>query len=224
MCSLEESLMNHDSQFQHRSFFVVFASLLAITLGGCSTLGTIAYLIQPNDIPPEYGELRGKHIAVVCRPIVELQFSDAGSASELASTVGALIRQNVGKVKIISQQEVARWIDENDWIDYETLGKALDADMVVGIDLEQFRIHEGTTLFRGRASAIVRVFDVNENEMVFDRHLEDFTYPGNGGIPSSDRSESQFRAMFLQIFSRQVARLFHAYDSRTSFAEENLSL
>jgi hypothetical protein len=203
-------------------FSACAVSMLAVTLGGCSTLGTIAYLVQPNDVPAEYDGLRGKHVAVVCRPIVELQFSDAGSARELAATVSALIRQNVRKVKVISQQEVARWVDENDWVDYGTLGKAVDADMVVGIDLEQFRIHEGTTLYRGRGSAIVRVFDVAEEDIVFERRIEDFAYPGTGGVPTTDRSESQFRAMFLQIFSRRIARLFHSSESRMTFAEENL--
>jgi hypothetical protein len=214
--------MSPVARARRRPLLALTASLLAITLGGCSTLGTIAYLIQPNDVPAEFDGLRGKHVAVVCRPIVELQFSDAGSARELAAIVGALVRQNVRKVKVISQQEVARWIDENDWVDYGTLGKAVDADMVVGIDLEQFRIHEGTTLYRGRGSAIVRVFDVDEESMVFERRLEDFAYPGTGGVPTTDRSESQFRAMFLQIFGRRIARLFHSYESRMSFAEENL--
>ncbi|MFM7034969.1 MAG: hypothetical protein ACKOYJ_07270 [Planctomycetia bacterium] len=200
------------------------AAAVAISLGGCSTLGTIAYLIQPNDLPAEYDGLKGKHVAIVCRPIVELEFSDAGSARELASIVGALMKQNIRSVKVISQQEVARWIDENDWVDYTTLGKALDADMVVGIDLEQFRIHEGTTLYRGRASAVVQVFDVAAKDMVFQQRIDDFAYPGNGAVPSTDRSESQFRAMFLQILGRRMARLFHAHDSRSSFAEENLGL
>lgn len=199
-------------------------SALAVALGGCSTLGTIAYLIQPNDMPAEYDGLRGKHVAVVCRPIVELEFSDAGSARELAGVVSALMKQNIRSVKVISQQEVARWIDENDWVDYATLGKALDADMVVGIDLEQFRIHEGSTLYRGRACAVIRVFDVASKDMVFQQRIDDFAYPGNGAVPAADRSESQFRAMFLQILSRRVARLFHSHDSRTSFAEENLDL
>jgi hypothetical protein len=214
--------MLHAACPRRRILSAFAVSTVAIAIGGCSTLGTIVYLVQPNDVPAEFSGLRGKHVAVVCRPIVELQFSDAGSSRELAGVVGALVRQNVRKVKVISQQEVARWIDENDWVDYGTLGKAVDADMVVGIDLEQFRIHEGTTLYRGRGSAIVRVFDVAEQDMVFERRIEDFTYPGTGGVPTTDRSESQFRAMFLQIFGRRVARLFHSYESRMSFAEENL--
>lgn len=203
---------------------LVALAACAIAVGGCSTLGTIAYLVQPNDVPPEYDGLRGKHVAVVCKPIVELEFSDAGTARELAGIVGSLLEQNVRKTRIISQQEVARWTDENDWVDYPTLGKALDADMVVGIDLDQFRMHEGSTLYRGRASAHIRVFDVKNKTVVFERRLDDFTYPGNSAVPATDRSETQFRAMFLQMLARRVTRLFHAHDSRASFAEENLGL
>jgi thioredoxin reductase (NADPH) len=50
---------------RRRPLLACAASLLAITLGGCSTLGTIAYLIQPNDVPAEFDGLRGKHVAVV---------------------------------------------------------------------------------------------------------------------------------------------------------------
>lgn len=199
-------------------------SALTLMLGGCSTLGTIAYFIQPNDVPAEFGGLRGKHVAVVCRPIVELEFSDAGSSRELAGIVGSLIGQNVRHVKIIGQREVARWIDENDSVDYDTLGKALGANMVIGIDLEAFRMHEGSTLYRGRASAVVRVVDVASRETLFEERIEDFAYPGNGAVPAADRSESQFRAMFLQVLGRRIARLFHSSDSRSTFAEENLDL
>lgn len=203
---------------------LVALAACAVGLGGCSTLGTIAYLVQPNDVPAEYDGLRGKHVAVVCKPVVELEFSDAGSARELAGIVGALLEQNVRKVRIISQQEVARWTDENDWVDYPTLGKALDADVVVGIDLDQFRMHEGSTLYRGRASAHVRVFNVKDKSVAFERRIDDFTYPGDSAVPATDRSETQFRAMFLQMLGRRVSRLFHAHDSRTTFAEENLAL
>lgn len=203
---------------------LVVAAACAISLGGCSTLGTIAYLVQPNDVPADYDGLRGKHVAVVCKPIVELEFSDAGSGRELAAVVGSLLEQNVRKTRVISQQEVARWTDENDWVDYPTLGKALDADMVVGIDLEQFRMHEGSTLYRGRAAAHVRVFDVKKKTVVFERRIDDFAYPGDSAVPAADRSETQFRAMFLQMLARRVARLFHPHDSRATFAEENLGL
>ena len=95
--------------------------------------------------------------------------------------------------------------------------------MVVGIDLESFRMHEGSTLYRGRASFTVRVFDVAEKKVVFTKRYDDFSFPTDGAMPVSDRSEAQFRAMFLQILAQRISRNFHAYDSRESFADGNLT-
>jgi hypothetical protein len=200
------------------------ALLLPCCAGGCSMITTVAYLVSPEkDAPAEFKGLRGKHVAVVCKPIVELEFSDASSARELAAMVGSHLSQNVRKARIIDQREVARWIDEHAWVDYPTLGKSLDADIVVGIDLEQFRMHEGSTLYRGRASANVRVYDVAEKTVLFEKRFDDFTFPGDSAVPATDQSEPQFRALFLQVLSRKIARTFHAYDSRATFAEENLT-
>lgn len=190
---------------------------------GCSTLLTAAYLLRPADVPAEFSGLRGKHVAVACRPIVELEFSDAGSARELAGLVGSQLQSNVRRTRIIGQHEVARWIDENAWVDYPTLGKALDADLVVGVDLEQFRMHEGSTLYRGRATARVRVFDVATKDLVFEKRIDDFSFPANSAIPATDRSEGEFRAMFLQMLSQKISRCFHAYESREVFAEDSLT-
>ncbi|NDC64761.1 MAG: hypothetical protein EBZ59_12460 [Planctomycetia bacterium] len=205
-------------------FRVLLPGLLAVPLlGGCSTLLTAAYLLQPADVPAEFAGLKGKHVAVVCRPIVELEFSDAGSARELATLVEGNLDRNVRRVHVIGQQEVARWLDENAWVDYATLGKSLDADHVVGIDLERFHLHEGSTLYRGRASATIRVYDVDKGTVAFERRFDDFTFPTDSAIPAADRSESQFRAMFLQILAQKIARCFHAYESRDVFAEESLT-
>lgn len=201
----------------------VLACLVLPCLSGCSTLLTAAYLLQPADVPAEFNGLRGKHVAIACRPIVELEFSDAGSARELASLVGSQVQAKVRRSRVIGQHEVARWIDENSWVDYPTLGKSLDADLVVGIDLEQFRLHEGSTLYRGRATARVRVFDVATKEVLFEKRFDDFSFPANSAIPATDRSEPEFRGMFLQMLSQKVSRCFHAYESREVFAEDSLT-
>jgi hypothetical protein len=209
-------------RFGQRSL-VLAAILLPFIAGGCSTLLTVAYLVAPEDTPAEFKGLRGKHVVVVCKPIVELEYSDAGTSRELASTVTAQLRENVRKTKLIEQHEVAKWTDENAWVDYPTVGKALDADLVVGIDLEEFRMHEGSTLYRGKATAHVRVFDVAEKKVVFEKRFDDFAFPADSAIPTSDRTEAQFRTMFLQILGKRISRCFHAYDSRTNFADESLT-
>jgi len=202
---------------------LAIAALMLPVLGGCSTLLTVAYLVQPADVPAEFAGLKAKNVAIVCRPIIELEFTDAGSARELASLVGGQIQQGVRRSKVIGQHEVARWIDENSWVDYETVGTALAVDHVVGIDLEEFRFHEGSTLYRGRASVHVKVYDVAEKKLVFERRIDDFAFPANSAIPATDRSEAEFRSMFLEMLSLRISRLFHAYESRDVFAEDNLT-
>jgi hypothetical protein len=192
-------------------------------LSGCSTLLTVAYLVRPNDVPAEFAGLKGSHVAIVCRPIVELEFSDAGSARELTTIVDQQLRQRVRGINVIGQHEVERWLDENSWVDYPALGKAIDADYVVGIDLEQFRLFEGSTLYRGRAAVTVRVFDVKTGEVVFQKRIDKYEFPANGAIPTSDRSETEFRAMFLTMLGQRIARSFYAYESRDVFAEESLT-
>ncbi|MFM8285004.1 MAG: hypothetical protein ACKOCW_15770 [Planctomycetaceae bacterium] len=203
------------------------APLLALAaflpvVAGCSALGTLTYIVMPKDVPAEFAGLKGMHVVVVCKPIVELEFSDAGSARELASSVGNLVERHVRQARVIPQDEVARWVDENTWVDYRAIGKSLDADMVVGIDLEEFRLHEGSTLFRGRATVNVRVYDIAKDKLVFEKRLDDFAFPRDGAIPATDRPESQFRGMFLQLLAQRIARSFYAYDSREHFADDNL--
>lgn len=200
-------------------FRFAVALVMLSTMTGCSMLFTAAYLLQPADVPAEFAELKGKKVAVVCRPIIELEFSDAGSSRELATLVGNQIQKKVRKSKVIGQHEVSRWNDENAWVDYQTVGAALGADHVVGIDLEEFRLHEGSTLFRGRASAAVRVYDVAEKKLVFQRRIDDFAFPANTAIPTSDSSEQVFRSQFLDVLSLRISRLFHAYESREVFGE-----
>ncbi|MCS5616930.1 MAG: hypothetical protein O3C39_01935 [Planctomycetota bacterium] len=204
--------------------WLTLVALLLVPLAtGCSTLLTVAYLVQPADVPAEFAELKGKKVAVVCRPIIELEFTDAGSARELASLVGLQIEQNVRRSDVVGQHEVARWIDENAWVDYQTVGKALESDYVVGIDLEEFRFHEGSTLYRGRATAHVKVYDLEEKKLVFQKRIDDFAFPANNAIPAADRSEAEFRSLFLQMLSQRISRLFHAYESREVFAEDSLT-
>ena len=201
----------------------ILALLPLPLLTGCSTLLTVAYLVQPADMPAEFNELKGSKFAVVCRPIIELEFTDAGSARELATLVGGQIEDHVRRSSAVGQHEVSRWIDENEWTDYQAVGGALGVDHVVGIDLEEFRLHEGSTLYRGRAAVNVRVYDIKEKKVVFQKRFDDFAFPSNNAIPSTDMSEAEFRGTFLRILSQRISRLFHAYESREVFAEESLT-
>ena len=42
------------------------------------------------------------------------------------------------------------------WEEYVEVGKAMKADMVVGVELEKFSIYQAQTLYQGKANASVR--------------------------------------------------------------------
>ena len=51
----------------------------------------------------------------------------------------------------------------------------------------------------GRTTAHMQVHDVNDDLIVFDKRMEDFTFPADSAIPTADQSEQQFRGLFCEF-------------------------
>ena len=201
-------------------------AMLAIPAVGCqSVLLTAVYLLKGTDVDPDFKELKGKRVAVVCRPLVSLQYRDANVGRDLATQITKLLQEKVPKIKTIDQRKIAKWLDENNWEEYEEVGKAMKADMVVGIDLEGFSIYSGQTLYQGKANATLRVFDCTKGgKIVFEKTLPQSVYPPNTGVPTSDRPEPGFRQEFVHILADQIARHFYAHDPHADMALDARSL
>jgi hypothetical protein len=58
---------------------------------------------------------------------------------------------------------------------------------------------------------------------VYQKRFDDFAFPANNAIPSTDMSEAEFRGVFIRMLSQRIARLFHAYESRDVFAEDSMT-
>ena len=208
---------------------------LALTLAiavlpalGCQTLFLSAlYLVKGTDVDPDFAELKGKKVAVVCRPLVTLQYRNANVARDLAQQVTLLLQKQVPKIQTVDQQKVAKWTDENTWEEYTEVGKAMKADMVVGIDLEGFSLLQGQTLYQGKANATVRVYDCTKGgkgKMAFEKILPQTIYPPSTGIPTQDRVEADFRREFVAVLAEQVARNFYAHDPHADVAQDAAAL
>lgn len=193
---------------------------------GCHTLFLSAlYLVKGTDVDPDFAELKGKKVAVVCRPLVTLQYRNATAGRELAQQVTTLLQQKVPKIKAVDQRKVAKWTDENTWEEYPQVGKAMKADMVVGIDLESFSLFQGQTLYQGKANATVRIYDCTQGgKVVFEKALPPTVYPPNTGVPAQDRTESQFRHEFVEVLADQIARHFYAHDPHADVAQDAAAL
>ena len=151
--------------------FLALGVAMLSTGAGCALFTTIGWIVTDGkDKAAEYTKndgLEGKTVAVVCREIGTSSFENAHVPANLAEAVAALLQQNGKHIKIVDPRKVADWTDNNSNRDqsYAEIGKNLEADVVVGIDLEDFRLRDGPTLYRGKAQATRRVVDLKDAEV-----------------------------------------------------------
>jgi hypothetical protein len=203
------------------AWILIPATLILSAMGCQAALTTAMYLIKGTDVDPDFKELKGKTVAVVCRPMAALQYRNANADRELAEQITLLLQQKVPKIKTIDQRKVAKWTDENTWEEYSEVGKAMKADMVVGVDLEGFSLYQGQTLYQGKANATVRVYDCHkEGRVVFEKSLPRVVFPPNSAVATSDRTEPEFRKQFIMVLADQIARHFYAHDPYADLGQD----
>lgn len=122
------------------------------------------------------------------------------------------------EVQIVNPNEVATWFDDNlGAIDDPTvLAEEFDADYVITIDIEEFSYREENSneLFRGRANAMVRAYEMRDFEgdkqavEVFVRPIVS-KYPEIYPIQADQTSEKTFRKKYLDRICEQVAQQFY---------------
>jgi hypothetical protein len=214
--------MARPSVRQGIALVMVLAAALLPVLGCRGVLTTAAYLLKGNDVDPDFKELKGKKVAVVCRPLVSLQYRNANVNRELAQQITLLLQEKVPKIKIVEQKKIAKWTDENTWEEYAEVGKAMKADVVVGVDLEGFSLYQGQTLYQGKANATVRVYDCQKGgKMVFEKIMPPTTFPPNSAVPTSEWTEMEFRRKFVGVLADQIARHFYAHDAYADLGQDN---
>jgi hypothetical protein len=206
---------------------VVLIAIVALaSFGGCqSAVATAMYLIKGTDVDPDYSGLKGKKVVVVCRTVTELNYANSGVGRDLVREMSKLLKERVPKIKVVDAQKVNKWCDENTWEEYVDVGKALKADMVVGVELERFSIHQSQTLYQGKANASVHVYNCKEGgKVVFEKILPQTVYPPNTFIPTSDVQETEFRREFVGVLADQIARHFYSHDPYSDLGQDNSAL
>jgi hypothetical protein len=204
---------------------------------GCKELGeTVAIMIKGTDIDPEFPGLNGKQVAVVCRSLTDLKYQDSRVAKDLARTIAGLLQQNGSKIKLVSMRKVERWTDEHNWENFTEVGKAVGADMLVGVDLEHFDMYSGQTLYQGKASLTVHVYNLKPDpkakakdkdkdekspeDPVFEKSLSQVVWPANNCIPTSEKPEGQFRREFIEVIAKKVGFCFYPRPMEDGYADD----
>ncbi len=203
------------------SLLVVMTILLGSSTGCLhSILATGIYLWQGGDVvPAQCDALEGERVVVICRPPSSHEYRHAGAAREIGKRVSYLLRENVPRIDVVSPDEVDNWIDEQDWDNYKDLGRAVKATRVVYIELDNFDLYKGSTLYQGDAEVVIKVYDMEDKgHEVFERNVGQILFPRNSGIPASDKSIHQFQSQFVNVVSTQLGTLFYKHDPNASFA------
>ena len=207
---------------------LAWAMTVAIVLpsSGCHTLlATGIYLWDGgNVVPAECDDLKGQRVVVVCKPPSSHEYRHAGASRSISQRVSQLLVKNVKGIDVVNPREVDNWIDESDWGDFKELARAVRADMVVHIELNDFELYKGKTLYQGNADVKVSVYNMRDHsKLVWDRHLGELLYPVNSGIPAQDKPVQQFEREFVEIVATKIATNFHRHDPNASFAMDAMA-
>ena len=122
------------------------------------------------------------------------------------------------------RKQVDSWVDENDTDDYEQLGKAVDADLVVHIELGHFELMKGKTVYQGNADITVSVHDMRDKgRLVWDKPMGEVLFPVHSGIAVQDKPISQFQREFIGVVSKAISKNFYPHDPHENFAIDALA-
>jgi hypothetical protein len=200
---------------------LLFIATVLVSASGCPTLlATGIYVLDGgNLVPAEFEGLKGERVVVMCKPPSSHDFRHAGAARAVAAKVSQMLVKNVKDIDVVNPREVDEWVDESDWGDFRELAKAVNADKVVQIELEDFELYKGKTLYQGRADVNVTVYDMKDRgKEMWASHIGEVLYPTNSGIPAQDKPVQQFEREFVEVVANRVAINFYRHDPNEGFA------
>jgi hypothetical protein len=180
----------------------------------------LLYAIKGRDNPAEFAGLEEKKVAVLVSSN-GVHTSDASSLV-LARNVNLLLQNKVKKVRMISQDEVDRMIQDQQLgkVDPIQVGERLGADFIIDIDVSDLKLYDGKTLYKGQCSASVTTYKCKDaREIVFRKLHPEFIYPKTGA-PVTDMDEATFRRVYLMTLAERVSRSFYPYDPATDVARD----
>lgn len=201
----------------------ILLTLVAAGSGGCTFLTQVVGAFEGAEIvPAKFNGLDGKRVAIVCIDVNSL-YGPGGDSDLLAKAVSNQLRDNVKGIKLVKQSEIHNWVDQQDQalIDYRDVGRGVQADLVVGIDLNSIATRDVGTLLKGRANVTVKVFDMNRpEEPVYETPTTTIEFPEHGARHVTE-STANFRVAFISVLADKITKDFYAHDRTLDFARDS---
>ena len=197
-----------------------------VSFTGC--LGGVAQLLHVligHKVPAAYSGLEGKRVAVVC-----VSDASAYGRDTLTYTVNKAVSlklaQSVKNIRVVPAYEIEEWIDTNGWdeTDFVKIGRGVNADMVLAIEISSYSIHEGATMYKGRSDLTATVYDIaNDGQVTYVHGPKHFEFP-EMGRPAIQTSDQKFEAYYLAHLTQHITRQFYDHDQLETVAEDAAAL
>jgi hypothetical protein len=207
------------SQVSAKTYVFALLAVGVLLLSGCGMVSNLMHAAGVDMIPAECTTLEEMTVAIVT-VTDSSQYSDDVTARELSRRVGEVLTKKVDKVILIREDKIEEWRDVNGWdkLDFLAIGKGVNADKVLGIEVSNMGLRDGATLYRGRSDVRIVVIDVENEGEEYRRSLDEYTFPSVAGQYTSETTESKFRKLYLSMLAKEIGRSFHPYDMTDRFA------
>jgi hypothetical protein len=131
------------------------------------------------------------------------------------------LKTNVKKITMIPQDKINDWKDQNAWNEenFYQLGKGVEAEMVVAIEISNYSLYDGQTMYKGRAMVSSTVYDMEKGSVAFHRGPEEYSFP-KSGRPSIQNNDQQFEQVYLTKLCEHLARRFYEFEKKEMIAED----
>lgn len=219
-------------EFSHASFRVrpwcltlsLALAVLAICQSGCLALASQAMRVAGmNLVPAEYEGLNKSTVAIVTMTDSS-QYTNDSAARELSRRVGSVLKTEGKNITLVREDLVQQYRDvhgyESD--DFVEIGKEVGADKVLVIEMTDLSLRDGATLYQGSADIHLKVVDVESGESVYDKDIDEYTFPKSTGQHTSETTEKRFTKLYLKMLSAEIGRRFRPFDPTETVAQDVL--
>ena len=209
----------------HLVLLFLVAATLATSTGCIQEMAQLMYVIKGHKVEPPFAALKEKKVAIVCNSDAAAFGPDALSVT-VAKHLAIALATSTDKITIAAPAKVEEYLDGSVWKEERAaeLGEAVGADYVIVVDVEEYSIHEGATLYKGRSEWTASAYDVaKDGTMVFSNGPNHFAFPLDGR-PSMQSSEREFESFYLARLCDRISKQFISYDKMESYADEAMTI
>jgi hypothetical protein len=183
------------------------------------------YFLQPFEpsVPAPGPKLEGKKVVIVAHAVSNAMGEYQSIDREMVREVSAIFRAKVKKIDLVEPEKVWTWVDGHpNWTDPAEIAKAFEADVVIVLEIEGFRVQHPSDLnvLQGTAKTHIQVTEIappknskgktihgvpKEAKQIYDEY-SDTEFPIRGPIPiDSGVSRGAFKSKFLKVVSAEVS-------------------